>query len=104
MNPSDSTKSMKPADLTNQLFNAVSQYQKDPHEVARLVVDFLKEALVYALTSSKKDVIVFLTEMLIYTASLSVDDEEARKELFKHIGDTITNAPSFLAGKAETGK
>lgn len=70
MSASDATKQLKPEDLANQLFDAVSQYQKDPREVARLVIVFLKEALIYAITAT-------------------AGDEGARKGLLKSVGESI---------------
>jgi hypothetical protein len=91
----DPNKGLTPDGLVEQLFNiAITQNQmKDPREAARQVIDFLAASLFYAVTSTKSDVVVFLTETLIFLASKSVDDEAARKELLKHIGDTIANAP-----------
>jgi hypothetical protein len=81
----------------NQLFDvAIMQNNiKDPREAAHQVIDFLAAALFYAVTSSKGDVVVFLTETLILLASRTSEDEPSRKELLKHIGDTIANAPAI---------
>ena len=98
------TQDLSPQGLTNQLFDAASRQTTDPREAARRVIAFLTEALFYAVTSAKLDVIVFLTETIIYVASSMVDDEASRKELLKHIGDTITNAPPLPANKPEAGK
>ena len=90
---------LTPEGLANQLFDAaisqaMAQKVSDPREAARWVIQFLASALFYAVNSSKNDVVVFLTETLIFAASTSVaGDEDARKELLKHIGDTIANAP-----------
>lgn len=99
---------LTPERLASQLFDAtlsLAGTQKvDPREAARHVIAFLTEALFYAVTSTKNDVIAFLTETLIYTASAaSAGDENARKELLKHIGETIANAPP-LPGKAAPAK
>jgi len=99
MNPSDPVaQGLTPDGLANQLFDAamgqaMAQKVTDPREVARRVIEFLTSALFYAVSSSKQDVVVFLTETLIYVASSQSGDEAARKELLKHIGDTIANAP-----------
>ena len=90
---------LTPEVLANQLFDAalsqaVSQNVNDPREAGRWVSRFLADALFYAITSTKDDPIVFLTETLIYLASsATAGDDTARKELLKHIGDTIANAP-----------
>ena len=93
--PNEAPKGLTPDGLANQLFDlAIQQNMKDPREAARLVIEFLTSSLFYAVTSSKNDVIVFLTETLIYmVSSSSSGDEAARKELLKHVGDTIANAP-----------
>jgi len=103
--PSDPKQGLTPDGLANQLFDvALMQNQTDPRQAARQVVGFLTDALFYAVTSSKSDVIVFLTESLIFVASVS-GDETARKELLKHIGDTIANAPPLPTSKpASPGK
>src|SRR5574342_217860 len=99
-NPNEQ-KGLTPDGLAGQLFDvAISQNPSDPRGAARQVVDFLASALFYAITSSKGDVIVFLTEALIYMASASAEDEAARKELLKHIGDTIANAPPIPGATA----
>jgi hypothetical protein len=90
---------LTPQVLANQLFDAavsqaLAQNMTDPREAGRWVARFLADALYYAITSTKDDPVVFLTETLIYVASSSCGgDEAARKELLKHIGDTIANAP-----------
>lgn len=87
---------LTPDGLVNQLFDAALMHSttKDPREIAQQVIDFLGAALVYALTSSKRDVTVFLTETLIYVVSVSSVDENARKEMFKQVGETIIAAGS----------
>ena len=101
---------LTPDGLANQLFDAavaqaLSQNITDPREAARRVVGFLTDALFYSLTSTKNDLVVFLTETLIYVASSSTGgDEAARKELLKHIGDTIANAPPIPVSKPAAGK
>ena len=100
-NPNDATKMLSPKSLAEQLFDgALRQNVTDPRQAAGQVIAFLTEALFYAVTSSKNDPIVFLTETLIYAVSSSEGDETARKELLKHISDTIANAPLIQFGKA----
>lgn len=100
---------LTPEVLANQLFDAalsqaVAQKVTDPREAGRWVSRFLADALYYAITSTKDDPVVFLTETLIYVASSAAGgDEEARKELLKHIGDTIANAPPIPAKPAAGG-
>ena len=98
--PSDpNQQGLTPEGLANQLFDAavsqaLSQNITDPRDAARRVVGFLTDALFYALTSTKNDLVVFLTETIIYAVSSQAGgDEAARKELLKHVGDTIANAP-----------
>ena len=97
---------LTPQGLANQLFDvAVAQSfaQKgspDPREAARQVVGFLTESLFYAVASTKSDLVVFLTETIILVVSqASSGDEAARKELLKHVGDTIASAPPIPVGK-----
>ncbi len=74
MNPSDGTKQMTPADLANQLFDAaILQHQSDPREAARLVINFLMEATVYAVVAT-------------------AGDDVARKAMLKSVGETISSA------------
>lgn len=88
------TNELSPEGLANTLFDAVAaQFKTDPREAARRVVQFLTEALFYAVTSAKGDVIVFLTETIIYVVSSSSPDEASRAEMLKHIGETIAAAP-----------
>jgi hypothetical protein len=76
MGQDDATKQLRPADLANQLFDAaVLQYKSDPREAAR-------------------QVIVFLTETLVYAISASAGDDAARKALLKSVGESIVAAPS----------
>ena len=75
MNTNEPTKQLTPSDLANQLFDAaLVQYQSNPREAAR-------------------QVIVFLTEALIYTISSTGGDEVARKALLKSVGESIIAAP-----------
>jgi hypothetical protein len=67
----DPVKTMSPPDLANQLFDvAIGQYKNDPREAARQVINFLTEALVYAISSS-------------------AGDDVARKALLKSVGESI---------------
>jgi len=76
MNPNNSTKQLTPPDLANQLFDAaLVQYKSDPREAARQVIIFLTEALVYAISST-------------------AGDEAARKALLKSVGESIVAAPT----------
>lgn len=69
------TKQLTPADLANQLFDAaLLQYQSAPREGLR-------------------QVIVFLTETLVYAISQSTKDEEARRAMLKSVGESIAAAP-----------
>ena len=93
---------LTPDGLVNQLFDAalMQSTTKDPREVSQQVIDFLGGALVYALTSSKRDVVVFLTETLVYVVSASAVDVEKRKELLKQVSDTIANAGAAAINQA----
>ncbi len=93
---------LTPELLANQLFDAVMTQGaiKDPREIGRVTARFLADALYYAITSTKDDPIVFMTEVIIHLASAATaGDDAGRKELLKHIGDTITNAPPIPVGK-----
>ena len=94
---------LTPDSLVNQLFDAalMQSATKDPREVSQQVIDFLGGALVYALTSSKRDVVVFLTETLVYVVSASAVDVEKRKELLKQVSDTIANAGAAAINQAQ---
>ncbi len=95
----DSTKMLTPEGLVEQLFNGVLQQNlANPKQAAGQVIAFLSKALFYAITSSKNDPVVFLTETLILAASSSAEDETARKELLKYIADMISNAPPIMGG------
>ena len=85
MNPNEPTKPMTPHDLANQLFDAaLVQYMSDPPEAARQVIIFLTEAVVYAISSS-------------------AGDANARAALLKSVGESILNAPS-ASPPASAGK
>jgi hypothetical protein len=87
-------KMLTPDGLVNQLFDgAVMQNPTDPRLAARQVISFLANALLYALTSSKNDPVVFLTEALVdVIAATTAGDEAARKELLKYISDMLVSA------------
>lgn len=97
--PNDQSKGLTPDGLVNQLFDVAIMHNqiKDPREAARQVIDFLAASLFYAVESTKSDVLVFLAETIIVLAAKSCDDEPSRKELLKHIGETIANAPPLPA-------
>ena len=89
----DNTKMLTPDGLTNQLFDgALKQNPTDARLAARQVISFLMNALMYALTSSKNDPIVFLTEALVDVIGASSEDDTARKEVLKHISDILAAA------------
>ncbi len=91
--PSDNTKMLTPDGLTNQLFDgALKQNPTDPRLAARQVISFLMNALMYALTSSKHDPVVFLTEALVDVIGASTEDDAARKEVLKHISNMLSAA------------
>lgn len=86
---------LTPESLASKLFDiALSQGgTTDPAALSQQVIDFLGGSLVYALTSAKRDVIVFFTETLLYFATHSSPDPGQRAAMLKHIGDTfIANA------------
>jgi hypothetical protein len=85
-NPNDpNVQALTPDGLANQLFDAaLIQYKTDPREAAR-------------------QVIIFLTEAIVYAVSATAGDEGARKALLKSVGDTITTAPP-LANKGAPAK
>lgn len=84
---------LTPNDLAEQLFNvAFAQNMKDPKEAARQVIEFLASSLFYAITMTKGDVIVFLTDTLIRVIAASSPDDSARKELLKHVSEIIAGA------------
>lgn len=104
--PSDPNKAqgLTPDGLANQLFDvaiaqALAEKISDPREAARRVIAFLTESLFYAVSSTKNDLVVFLTETLIYVVSSSSGDEAARRELLKHVSDTIANAALVSTAK-----
>jgi hypothetical protein len=69
------TKSLSASGLVDQLVDAaLLQYKSDPREAVR-------------------QVILFLTEALVYLISSSAGDEGARAAMLKSVGDTIATAP-----------
>lgn len=96
-NPAQGQQPPSPDAFVNQLFDAaLAQNMTDPRLAARQVIEFLSSSLFYAVSSTKYDVVVFLTETLIYVVTASSADDASRKELLKHVGDTFlaaANAP-----------
>lgn len=103
-NPNEG-KGLTPDVLAEQLFDvAFTQNPSDPRGAARQAIDFLAAALYYALTKTKHDVVVYLTETLIHVISANATDEKSRKEMLKYVGDTITNAePPAVPSAAPPG-
>ena len=94
---------LTPEGLASQLFDAamnqgMAQGMTDPRQAARRVVGFLTDSLFHALAATKSDPLVYLTETIVLLAATTCgpNNEAARKELLKHIGDTIANAASPL--------
>jgi hypothetical protein len=86
MSPNDPTKSLRPVDLANQLFDAaLLQYRSNPREAAR-------------------QVIVFLSETIVYAVSATAGDEPACKALLKSVGESIIAAPLQPLTGGATGK
>lgn len=85
---------LTPNSLVEQLFNvALAQSTtKDGKEIARQVIDFLGSALFYAIHAAKHEPVVFLTETLVQVITVSSADDNARKEMLKHVGETILSA------------
>jgi len=84
---------LSPNGLVEQLFNAAfMQSPTDPRQAAQRVVGYLTDALLYAVASSKNDVIVFLTQTLVYVVASSSEDEVARREVLKRVSETIAAA------------
>lgn len=79
MKPNEATKELRPSDLAEQLFDAsILQNRGNPREAAR-------------------QVIVFLTESLIYAITTTAGDDTARKALLKSTGDLIAAAQPLNA-------
>ena len=93
--PTNQDQGLTPESLANRLFDmALTQSTtKDPTEISQQVIDFLGGALVYALTSAKRDIVLFLTETLIMVVSAHSPDQNSRQEMLKKIGETIATAP-----------
>jgi hypothetical protein len=71
----DPIKPPSPAGLANQLFEAaLIQHKGDAREALRQVIRFLIDSLVFSI-------------------SMSVDNESARKSLLKFVGESIITAP-----------
>lgn len=80
MNPSDPAESTTPPALTHRLFEAaLLQSNGDAGEASMRVIGFLVEALVFAISAA------------------TGDDENARKGLLRHIGESIVAAPPHPA-------
>jgi hypothetical protein len=91
-NPNDANK-LTPDGLVNQLFDKVlMQNPAEPRQAARQVVDFLMASVLYALTSSKHDPVVFLTETLVNVVGAMSPDEGPRKEMLKYISEMLAAA------------
>lgn len=93
--PSDpnSNQGLSPNGLAEQLFNAaLMQNPSDPRLVARNVIGFLMNSLMYALNASKNDPIVFLTEALVNVVASSSEDDAARREVLKYISAMLAQA------------
>lgn len=94
---------LSPEGLTNRLFDMAlaASATKDPTEISQQVIDFLGGSLVYALTSAKRDIIVFLTETLLMVVSANNPDPTSRAGMFKKIGETFANAAAQAAQAAQ---
>ena len=80
--PNAQTQMLSPDGLASQLWDAAFVQSKgDPREAARQVIIFLTEAIVFAISSS-------------------AGDENARKAMLKNIGDTIASAPPLQKAPA----
>lgn len=91
-NPNDANK-LTPDGLVNQLFDKVlMQHPTEPRQAARQVVDFLMASVLYALTSSKHDPVVFMTETLVNVVGAMSPDEGPRKEMLKYISAMLAAA------------
>lgn len=91
-NPNEA-KGLTPDGLASQLFDVAMSQTTDPRAAARQTIDFLSASLFYAVTVSKNDVVVFLTETLIYIISAGSADENSRQEMLKQVSGVIANAP-----------
>ena len=76
MTQSEATKPLTAPAMAHQLFEAaVVQHKGDDAQASMSVINFLREALVYAIV-------------------MSAADEPSCKTLLQYIGDSITNAPT----------
>jgi len=92
-NPNDANKQLTPDVLVNQLFDKVlMQNPSQPRQAARQVVDFLMASVLYALSSSKDDPVVFMTETLVNVIGAMAPDEGPRKEMLKYISEMLAAA------------
>lgn len=85
---------LTPESLASQLFDIalMQSASKDPGEITQQVIDFLGGALVYALTSAKRDIVLFFTETLLFFATASSPDPAQRAAMLKQISDMFANA------------
>jgi len=91
-NPNEA-KGLTPNGLASQLFDVAMSQTTDPKLAARHTIDFLAASLFYAVNVSKGDIVVFLTETLIYIVSAGSVDENARTTMLKQVSEIIANAP-----------
>lgn len=77
--PNDpNVQTLRPEGLVNQLFDAaLLQYKADPRKAAQQVV-------------------IFLTEAIIYAIDATASDDNSRKAFRKNVGDTIITAPALV--------
>ncbi len=102
--PSDPAqqKGLTPDGLASQLFDvAFAQNPTDPRGAGRQVADFLGASLLYALRSSKSDMVVYLTEALLQVVAATSEDDAARKDVLKKLSDTFASAAN--AQPVQTG-
>lgn len=93
---SNEPKVLSPKELADQLFDgAFAQAQGKHREAAQQVISFLKEALVYAMSSmsgedaAARQMIIFLKEALVYAVAATAGDDAAKKDLLKSVGESI---------------
>jgi hypothetical protein len=81
---------LSPENLASRLCDIMLQSGiSDPAALSQGVIDFLGASLLYALTSAKRDPILFFTETLLYFAGNSSPDPAQRSAMLKKIGDTF---------------
>jgi len=104
-NNQNQTEGLTPESLANKLFDiALSQGgTTDPEQLSQQVIDFLGGALVYALTSAKRDVVIFFTETLLYFAAHSSPDPAQRAAVLKQISDAFAHAAAAPAAASPPG-